>query len=80
MTNTHQNHIPDAGKMVQHSAEYDPLLRPPEAAEYLGISVSGLRKLCAAGKIKKISLGHRHMAIRLSDLNQFVKKSESKPA
>lgn len=47
------------------------LLSPEEAANYLGLSVSYLYKLCKTGKIPHVNYG-RHIIFRKADLYNWL--------
>ena len=53
--------------------ERDPVLRPQESAEYLGISKASLYRLERAGKLARhLVLGPTASGWRLSDLNAYL--------
>lgn len=46
--------------------------RFPESARHLGVSLSTLRRLVKAGRIKSVSLGTRAVGITYDELQRFL--------
>lgn len=51
------------------------LLSYGHSAEYLGISIRGMKELAAEGKIRKVQIGSRVLFDR-SDLDAYVEKAK----
>lgn len=51
------------------------VLRKKEAAQLLSISITGLGRLLANGKIAKIQITPRRIGILKSDLDQFIQSN-----
>lgn len=51
------------------------LLSYGHAAEYLGISLRGMKELASDGKIRKVQIGHRVLFDR-SDLDAYVERAK----
>jgi len=68
-----------AGQVTEPRADTRLLLRPPEAAERLGIGLTKLYELLGRGELKSISIGLKARRIALADLEEFVdrKRAES---
>ena len=56
---------------------HEPVLLKKEAAQLLKISMTGLGRLLADGKIAKIQITPRRIGILKSDLDQFIQSNRS---
>lgn len=52
-----------------------PLLRPIDAARTLGVSLSTLRRLTAAGSLPSVQISQRRLGYRPADLERLIAAS-----
>lgn len=73
---TNKRNRSDLDSSTDSVVSYDKLLNYKQAAQFLSISVSYLRKLKNEGKIASVLLGSRGVRFRVRALVSFIEGSE----